>query len=170
MAGRSHECDFPAGVGALPVCTEAKLDARRPSGDIDRSVRQILEQALSVYRVDPERLASLCPTHIVTQTQFEVWSVSQRDVETALADWIGTRPALVALEAADLEGAFADVRRVAAALSEPERGEELVARLRWRIQDVSIRTAALASRPRVAWSIQSKWRRRGHSSARGVRI
>ena len=26
LVGRSHECDFPASITSLPVCTEAKLD------------------------------------------------------------------------------------------------------------------------------------------------
>ena len=150
LVGRSHECDFPAAVRALPVCTEAKLDARRPSAQIDRDVRGILEQALSVYRVDPDALQRLQPTCIVTQTQCEVCAVSLRDVEDSLRAWVGGRPRIVSLQAADLDGVFDDVQRIASALDAPERGQRLSASLRARMQAVAERAAALQPKPRVA--------------------
>jgi iron complex transport system substrate-binding protein len=58
LVGRSHECDFPAGVEALPVLTEPKLDATGPSREIDARVRELVERGLSVYRVDAERASS----------------------------------------------------------------------------------------------------------------
>ncbi len=149
LVGRSHECDYPVGVLGLPVCTEAKLDARRPSGDIDRSVKVILEQALSVYRVDAERLRELHPTHVVTQTQCEVCAVSPRDVEVALTDWMGARPVLVALAAQDLAGVHEDIRSVARALDAPERGETLVSSMCSRVSAIRAKASALP-KPRVA--------------------
>ena len=38
------------------MMSDPRLDADRPSRDIDRSVKSILEQALSVYRIDADRL------------------------------------------------------------------------------------------------------------------
>ncbi len=149
LVGRSHECDFPASVASLPVCTEAKLDARRPSAQIDRDVRDILERALSVYRVDPDALRELQPTCIVTQTQCEVCAVSLRDVEESLRSWVGGHPQIVALQAADLQGVFADVRRIADALGSPERGARLEARLRNRMKEIETRAGSIGARPRV---------------------
>ena len=56
LVGRSHECDHPPGVETLPALTEPKLDAAQPSRVIDDRVKQLVEQGLSVYRVDAERL------------------------------------------------------------------------------------------------------------------
>ena len=150
LVGRSHECDHPPGVRKLPVCTAAKLDATRGSAEIDRTVRSIVEQALSVYRVDPEALRQLRPTCIVTQTQCDVCAVSLRDVEAALREWVGGRPRIVALQATDLEGVFVDVQHIAAALGSSQAGEDLCRRLRARMHDVEAVAAALAPRPRVA--------------------
>src|SRR3954468_17286247 len=67
LVGRSHECDFPASVRDLPLCTETKVQIDAPSVEIDQEVKRIIANALSVYRVDTERLRELRPDVIVTQ-------------------------------------------------------------------------------------------------------
>ena len=68
LVGRSHECDFPPSILSLPVCSSSKVDAAASSRDIDRQVREIVGEALSVYRVEGRLLDELAPTVIVTQT------------------------------------------------------------------------------------------------------
>lgn len=150
LVGRSHECDFPPAVAALPAITRAKLDPGLASRAIDERIRQIVAQGLSVYEVDAERLRALRPELIVTQTQCEVCAVSQPELEAALASWTGTRPRVVSLAAATLEEVWDDIRRVAAALGDPAGGEALVATLRQRMQRVEERVADARTRPRVA--------------------
>ena len=105
MVGRSHECDFPASVKRLPVCTSPKFEVEGLSYEIDERVKAILQEALSVYRVDADLLESLRPTHIVTQSQCEVCAVSLKDVEQAVCQFTGSRPVIVSLE----PNALADV-------------------------------------------------------------
>src|ERR671934_3007458 len=97
LVGRSHECDYPESVKQLPVCTEPKFDVEGTSYEIDQRVKAVLQEALSVYRVHADRLRELRPDVIVTQTQCEVCAVSLRDVDLALGDWPGPRPAVVPL-------------------------------------------------------------------------
>jgi iron complex transport system substrate-binding protein len=149
LVGRSHECDFPEGVAKLPICTEAKIDPSRPSAEIHRSVGALLSSALSVYRVDAERLRALAPTHVVTQVQCEVCAVSLADVHAALAGWMGERPDLVPLNPGSLADVFGDIERVAAALGASERGRSLVADLRSGMEAIAERAAAAPHRPRV---------------------
>src|SRR5262245_3176639 len=87
MVGRSHECDFPASVKRLPLCTSPKFQVEGLSYQIDQRVKAILQEALSVYRVDAQLLESLRPTHIVTQSQCEVCAVSLNDVEQAVCQF-----------------------------------------------------------------------------------
>src|SRR5581483_11049584 len=137
LVGRSHECDYPPSVRALPVCTEPRLYLERASGEIDRQVQTILQQALSIYRVDTERLRELRPTHIITQTQCEVCAVSLKDVEAALAEWLpgdGARPEIIPLRPDSLADVWADMQRVADALGVSERGRKLVCGLRSRME------------------------------------
>src|SRR3990172_4381103 len=83
LVGRSHECDYPPSVERLPVCTAPKFQIAATSSEIDRQVKEILEQALSVYRVDARLLEELRPSHVLTQTQCEVCAVSLKDVQEA---------------------------------------------------------------------------------------
>ena len=97
IVGRSHECDYPASVTRAPILTEPKFKPEGSSAEIDRSVKKIVADALSVYRVDAARLRELAPEVIVTQSQCEVCAVSQADVEAAVADWVGARPDIISL-------------------------------------------------------------------------
>ncbi len=149
LVARSHECDFPPDVADLPAVTAPKLDTLRPSIDIDRDVKALLEQALSVYRVEAEALRSLKPDLIVTQTQCEVCAVSENDVVTALATWTGVKPGIVSLRPDGLADVFADIERVAATIGCVKEGAALVASMKQRLDSVAARTAALP-KPRVA--------------------
>lgn len=149
LVARSHECDFPSDVADLPAVTAPKLDTSRPSGEIDRDVKRLLEQALSIYTVEAERLRGLKPDLIVTQTQCEVCAVSEHDVVAALAEWTGTRPEIVSLRPDALVDVFADIERVAAAIGRVDAGAALVASMKQRIAAVAGKTASLP-KPRVA--------------------
>ena len=84
LVGRSHECDYPLSVKALPQCTSPKFNVEGSSRQMDDRVKALVEDALSVYRVDPQILEELQPTHIITQSQCEVCAVSLKDVEQAV--------------------------------------------------------------------------------------
>ena len=150
LVGRSHECDYPPDVARLPALTAPKLDISRPSGDIDRQVKDLLARALSVYQVDAAALRALRPDLIVTQTQCEVCAVTPADLEAALAAWIAPQPTIVSLAPNALADIYADIERLAAALGTPERGAALIGTMRARMQSIATRTAALAHRPLVA--------------------
>jgi iron complex transport system substrate-binding protein len=150
LVGRSHECDFPASVTRLPALTEAKFNPEGTSAEIDRRVKKIVADALSVYRVDAARLRELRPDVIVTQSQCEVCAVSERDVEAAVAEWLGARPRIVSLAPYSLEDVFTDMQRVADALDAPDRGIQLVTKLRARLSAIAEKASNAASRPGVA--------------------
>ncbi len=150
LVGRSHECDYPPSVTRLPVCTAPKFDVSGSSREIDRNVKALLRDALSVYRVDAERLAELEPDVIVTQAQCEVCAVSLRDVERAVCSWLRACPKLVSLVPNALADVWDDVERVAEALGVPDRGAEVVAKLRSRVAAVAAKARTLPHGPAVA--------------------
>ena len=152
LVGRSHECDLPYGVSTLPVVTEPKLDVDASSREIDRCVRELVRDGLSVYRVDAERVRHLQPQVILTQTQCEVCAVTPGDLREALGEWMGLAPELVAVEPNTLDDVLADFARVGNGCGVPERGAALERRERQRIDELS-REAARGSggrRPKVA--------------------
>ncbi len=150
LVGRSHECDYPEWVRRMPSVTEPKIRVDRGSAEIDRDVKALVREGLSVYRVDVEKLRGLAPDLILTQDQCEVCAVSLRDVEEALCQWLGARPVVVSLRPDSLEDVFRDMRSVADALGAARRGEALVVELRDRMEAVSLRARRLEERPRVA--------------------
>ena len=150
LVGRSHECDFPPEVAALPALTEPKLDARAASRAIDDRVKQLVREGLSVYRVDAERLRALAPSVVLTQEQCDVCAASPKDVEAALCAWTGGRPRVVSLAPQTLGDVWRDLVTVATALGVPERGELLAQQLANRVTHVSERTLRIRPQPRVA--------------------
>ena len=151
LVGISHECDYPPSVKTLPVCTSPKFKVEGTSAEIDQRVKNVLENALSVYHVDSEKLEQLKPTHIVTQSQCEVCAVSLKDVELAVCKLTSSSPAIVSLEPNALEDVWNDIQRVGTALDASDIARNLVDRLRSRMDEISEQTRWIETKlPRVA--------------------
>jgi iron complex transport system substrate-binding protein len=150
LVGRSHECDHPESVKALPVCTEPKFDVSGTSADIDRRVKETLRDSVSVYRVFADVLRHLKPDLIITQSQCDVCAVSARDVELAVGELCGISARVVSLTPNSLADVWADFQRVADAAGVPQRCVELIARLKDRLAAVSLRANSWGRRPGVA--------------------
>jgi len=150
QVGRSHECDFPPDVEALPVCTKPTIDIHADSREIDRAVKDRVRNALSVYDVFDDVLERLQPTHIITQTQCEVCAVSLRDVERSVAMRLESRPKIISLTPNSLADVWEDIRRVACALGIAEHGESVIAGLKARMRAISEKARAAREQPRVA--------------------
>src|SRR6266550_471771 len=116
LVGRSHECDFPPAVANLPICTRPTIPVTGDSREIDRSVKDRVRNALSVYEVFDDVLERLQPTHIITQTQCEVCAVSLRDVERSVAARLASQPKIVSLTPNSLADVWDDIHRVAGAI------------------------------------------------------
>lgn len=150
LVGRSHECDFPPFVEALPVCTATKLEKGLTSRQIEDRVREIVRQGLSVYEVHAERLRALKPDVILTQSQCAVCAVTPADLEESLEDWIGSPPVLLSLAPDTLEDVWADLRRVGDAAGARAAADRSVELLQQRLSDLTKRGAGRGWRPRVA--------------------
>jgi len=137
LVGRSHECDYPEAVRSLPVCTRPRIPVDADSAEIDRLVKQSARESISIYDVFADEIERLEPTHILTQIQCDVCAVSLRDVEAAFSRGMKGCPQVVSLQPDSLEQIWGDIRRVAGALGIAERGEEVVGRLRARIESAS---------------------------------
>lgn len=149
LVGVSHECDFPAGVGDLPVLTRPRVRFPRASGAIDRAVRQVLEDALAVYEIEIERLREARVDVIVTQDLCDVCAVSLDDVRRALAELAAQEVEIVSLKPGKLGEVWDDVRRVGAALGRAAQGAAAAAELERRCGELADRAAAVGSRPTV---------------------
>ncbi|MEM7306574.1 MAG: cobalamin-binding protein [Planctomycetota bacterium] len=149
LVGVSHECDYPAGVEALPRLTRVRRELPRPSGAIDRAVREILADALTVYEVDVPGLRAAAPDVIVTQDLCDVCAVSLDDVRAALRELAAADVEVVSLQPGRLGDVWGDVRRVGAALGRGDEGEEAARGLEARCTALAERSAAATARPAV---------------------
>ncbi len=151
LVGRSHECDFPADALALPALTAPKMDPRAGTEAIDRDVRRLVEQGLSVYRIDTDALERLQPDIVVTQDQCQVCAVSLADVTAAVCQLARRDVQVVSLSPLSLADVFGDVLTVARTLGVEDRGRELVDEQRGRLAaTASAALPGLRLRPRVA--------------------
>ena len=128
LIGRSHECDRPVSVRHLPVCSTSRIAADSDSSMINRQVRELLEESLSLFEVDLEQLRELQPTVIVTQSQCEVCAVSQMELERSLSGLFDFHPRVIACRPDGLEDIWEDFRRVGDALGRNDEAEQLVTR------------------------------------------
>lgn len=149
LVGRSHECDFPADVASLPVLTRPRRELPRGSGAIDRTIREILQDALAVYEVDLEALRRAAPDVIVTQDLCSVCAVPMADVVQALRELARDDVEVVNLRPLVLQDVWDDVRRVGQALGRGPRGAEVASDLERRCAAIARRAAALPQRPSV---------------------
>ncbi|MBD2464853.1 cobalamin-binding protein [Oscillatoria sp. FACHB-1407] len=148
IVGRSHECDYPPEIASRPICTSARLNPGKPSGDIDADVKTLLQSTLSIYDIELDVLQHLQPTHIVTQDQCDVCAVNFSLVEAAVATLSEPRPKVISLQPHTLSDVWTDIERVATELQVDSSAA--IAPLKARVDACRQKTQDLSNRPTVA--------------------
>ncbi len=140
----THDCDHPPEVARLPRVTRSTIAPGARSGEIDAAVREASERGDSTFHLDPRALAAARADVLLGQTLCSVCAVTVAHIPASL----GAAPAVVPLGGASLDGIFADVRAVGAALGRTDEAIRLVSALRDRIAAVRARVEG-ARRPSV---------------------
>ncbi|MHB1178896.1 MAG: cobalamin-binding protein [Daejeonella sp.] len=150
LVGRSHECDYPESVKDLPVCSSAKFISGSDSAAIDRQVKEILSDALSIYTIDKDIVRTLKPNVIITQTQCEVCAVSQKDVDEALEGLLHQHCRVISLEPHVLSDIFKDIKNIADGLGANEQADALLDTADERINIIRHKLKFISEKPKVA--------------------
>jgi len=148
LVGRSHECDWPADVAAVPPLTRARVDSSLPSERLDAEVRRVMASRLPLYMLDEAKLAALAPDVVVTQEACEVCAISYAQVVDSLRR-TASAARVVSLLPWRLSHILDDVRRVADACDVGGRGEAVASALAGRLERVRAE-APRGRHPRVA--------------------
>ena len=134
LVGRSHECDYPHAVMTLPICTKPKFNVDGSSIEVDRQVKSILQNALSVYYINEDLLKELKPDIILTQSQCEVCAVSEKDVKSVVENITGINPDIISVEPNSVKDIFKDIKIIAEALDVVDKGADLIEFMKYRIR------------------------------------
>ncbi|KAH8090029.1 hypothetical protein JL720_6326 [Aureococcus anophagefferens] len=111
LVGRSHGCDAPPAVLALPAVTSPKMDPTAPSEEIDAAVRAVVAGGGPVYEIRNRVVAALAPDVILTQDQCRICAVTRADVAGACADLPAST--IVTIEPTTLGDVLGDVATIA---------------------------------------------------------
>lgn len=83
LVGVTHECDYPTFVRKLPKVTRTLIPTEASSSEIDRLVRERLQNRRALYELDLPILQALKPDLIVTQALCDVCAVAEDEVRAA---------------------------------------------------------------------------------------
>jgi iron complex transport system substrate-binding protein len=150
LVGRSHECDYPETVKQLPVCSYDRIGAGLSSLAIDRQVKQLLTNAISVYEVNTELIKQLAPDVVITQDQCAACAVSLPEVKKALANELEKPARIVSLQPDNLAGIMGNIAEVARALNVVPAGDALLEELQERVDLIQHKLKFIENKPTVA--------------------
>ena len=137
IVGCSHECDYPKDLNKVIKLTSPKINVDGTSSEINKEIKSLLKNSLSVYKVDVEKLKNLDPDFIVTQAHCEVCAVSFAEVKNLVSKYLGTKSKIISLEPNTLDDVFNDIRRVATTLNvDNKTSSKLIGNLELRLKDI----------------------------------
>lgn len=145
LVGISEDCNWPPEAADKPLVARSRVDlSGLTPAQIDEIVTASKSDGHSIYAVDAELLAELRPDLIVTQDLCEVCAVSSGDLSTACP----TGVEVFSMNPRSLDDVVHSVITLAARLGVPERGREVAATMRGKVDTVREAVAGL-DRPRV---------------------
>jgi iron complex transport system substrate-binding protein len=150
LVGRSHECDYPETVKQLPVCSYDRIGANLSSLGIDRQVKQLLTNALSVYEVNAEQIKQLQPDVIITQDQCAACAISLPEVEQALANELEKPARIISLKPDSLADIMGNITEIAHALNATLFANTLIEDLQERVDLIQHKLKFVENKPTVA--------------------
>jgi len=151
IVGRSHECDYPSDLNNVTKLTSPKINVDGTSNEINKQINSILENSLSVYKVNVEKLKELDPDYIITQAHCEVCAVSFSEVEKIVDKYLNRKTKIISLEPNTLNDVFNDIKRVAKELKiENDSGNKVIENLEVRLKKIKNLSAIQKQKPSVA--------------------
>ena len=145
LVGRSHECDYPPEVKALPVVSKPALDLDGLSQDaIDAAVAERLRSGESLYQVDEILLRDLAPDVVITQDLCQVCAPSGNELTRALKE-LPSKPEVLWLTPQNLGEIEENILAVGAVARRKDVAQQLIDQNRRRMAAIS---DAVAGAPR----------------------
>ncbi len=145
LVGRSHECDYPAGVESLPVVSRPGLGlAGLAQSEIDAAVSSRLATGESLYVVDEVLLRELNPDIVLTQDLCQVCAPSGTELSRALRS-VPSQPNVLFLTPRTLAEIDENIIAVGEVIGRLDAATELVSSIHRRLAELQDKQV-----PRVA--------------------
>lgn len=135
LVGVTHECDFPPETALKPQLTSAKINPAMESAEIDRLVREQLDDSGTLYALDMELVRELRPQIVLTQQLCTVCAVGYETVRGAMAT-LAEPPQVINIEPKNLREVFDSFVEIARLIDREEEGQHLVESLTERLQAI----------------------------------
>ena len=117
LVGVSHECDFPEKVKSLKKLTKTDIKTNVSSYNIHLQIEKILENSLSVYKVDENLLKYLNPDVIITQDQCNVCAVDLSQVKKVTSGYLNKEIDIISFQPKSFNNIFENIEYVAKKLN-----------------------------------------------------
>ncbi len=153
LVGRSHECDFPPSVCALPVVSRPalQLDGLTPE-QIDQAIGERMTSGASMYEIDEVLLRDLAPDVILTQDLCRVCAPSGNELSRAVESF-GSRPEILFLTPQTIAQIEENILAVGESIGRSVEANALVETTRQRIDAVR----AAIGRARIRRVVFLEW-------------
>jgi iron complex transport system substrate-binding protein len=132
LVGRTHECDYPPEVGAVPVMTVPAADDHRAADGPGFSVPARLHGGAAVHGLDAAALAAAAPDLILTESPCSLCLVAHTRL-VAAARRLGEEVTVVSLEPGSIEGILNSISTVGAMTEAEDEAVGLIEILRERL-------------------------------------
>lgn len=129
LVGISHECDYPSSITLLPKLTSSIIPHGLSQIEVDRFVREAVQQGKSLYSVDAQLLQDLKPDIILTQGLCDVCAVTPTTIETSLRGVrcsVSADTTIISTQGTSIEGIFEDILNIARATDRMQFAQELI--------------------------------------------
>lgn len=137
VVGITHECDFPPDASKRTVVVRSVFDASKlNSAEIDKLIVQLVQERKDVYVVDDNALKNADPDLIVAQGLCEVCSPHMKELDRAM-NILNNKPQVIVLDPHDLDEILLSIGQVAKKVGREQKGEEVIAALKRRINHIS---------------------------------
>ena len=151
IIGRSHECDYPHDLNHIAKLTSPKINVDGNSREIDNQINTILENSLSVYKVNVPKLKELNPDYIITQAHCEVCAVSLSEVEDIVSKNLNKNTKIISLQPNTLKDVFDDIKKVAKELNiENKKNNDMIKSLSERLDTIKKLSSKSKTKPSIA--------------------
>lgn len=135
LVGVTHECDFPPDARLKPQLTSAKINPTMESSEIDRLVREQLEDTGSLYALNMDLVRELRPEIVLSQQLCTVCAVGFETVRGAMAT-LPEPPEVINIEPKNLDQVLHSFVEIARLVEREDDGLDLMRDLRKRLDAI----------------------------------